>query len=93
MADLFQKVTEYNNWCHYDQLDGVDLSAGEKVIVRWPDGTEEATTVIVKRSRYEMSDMGIPCTIPEQRAYLSGMYRGVAIEIPLQGSALLLKRV
>lgn len=72
-------------WCHIDRLNGTNLRDGEKLRIRWPDGTVEERHIFVKRSSYEGSDMGHPCTIPVSEAFVVLKYHGKEVTVPIAG--------
>jgi len=94
----FEKVVVYSNWCYIDQLAGIDLQDGERVAVRWPDGTVTKETVGVDSSTEETTDHGHRCPIPIRKSYIDlpiVSHRGYALtsRIFLNTTELELKRV
>jgi hypothetical protein len=82
------KVTVRSNWGYWDELDGEILKNGERVNVRWPDGSETQETVRVEKTSFQSEDHGHRCDIPVHKAYVDVNVRGVAASIRLAGADL-----
>ncbi len=65
------KIEHYSNWCEIDRLDGKDIEDGEKLRIKWPDGTITKETVRVEADSYSMLEQGGAYTdIPTKEAYI-----------------------
>lgn len=75
----------YSNWCNFDRLDGKDLKDGENLRIQWPDGSVTLNVIKVRKSEYPYNDMGVQTTIPESKAYVEVLYRGLLTEVRIHG--------
>jgi hypothetical protein len=81
----FFEIRTYSNWCYIDRLDGVDLENGEKLVIQFPDGSEEEHTIKVKKFESSASDHGHTVSIPHSEAYIVLEYRGHKVEVRAAG--------
>lgn len=85
-------VIRASNWGYWDELDGEPLVDGERLAVRWPDGTLTAETCRVEKGVIHYSDHGHPGTGPDNKAFVVASFRGAEARIYLYGSGLLCER-
>ncbi len=79
----FAQVTKDGNWCYVDQLDGRHFEKGERVEVRWPDGSVSEHDVCLDTHIGTVSDMGRPCAHETTAAYVEVAYRDLVARVPL----------
>lgn len=78
------RIWTYNNWCHYDRLDDLDLLDGERLIVTFPNGETLEVTCSIKKSSYTTIEQGGHRTeIPVRKAVLNTKWKGVEVQVPL----------
>lgn len=80
-----QKITTGGNWSVEDQLGGRTIRDGERLRVRFPDGTVEELRAVVESSSHADSDMGRDITIPVHRAFARIDYHGASVLMSLVG--------
>ena len=66
---------------------------GDRVMVRFADGTTEEAVVKLKRTSYKISDMGHRTDVPVHTSFVTVSVHGSPTEIPLRGSDVLVKKV
>lgn len=66
----------YSDWCDFDRLGETHLKDGSKVEILWPNKKVTKHTLKVRKSSYEVSDMGSPYTVPVTTAYIKTKYNG-----------------
>lgn len=79
------KIITRSNWGEYDQLDGIDLQAGEVLIVEWPSGTISEETVRIKETSQRVSEQGGFTDITTRRAYIEFDHHGCNARVYLRG--------
>lgn len=94
MAEKFMPINVYENWCQYDQLGHRTLEGGEKVEVKWPDGSVTQQKVSVSRSAMKALDHGKETHIPISKAYILVEMNGAMLRVRLHDiSNVLVRRV
>lgn len=81
------------DWAYIDQLDGISLKDGERLHVKWPDGTITIETCAIDRDTFTYNEMGHEGKGPNHKAYLAISYKGVEVRYYLRHSSLLVGRV
>ena len=80
---IVARTGQYGSW---EDAPGLDLKSGTEVIVRWPEGTESAETVLVKAG-YDYSNLdgpGSPVIFYDTRyLVVRKLYKGVQIDVAL----------
>jgi hypothetical protein len=71
-----KKVTVYSNWCYMDAIDDLPLKSGDKIKVRWADGTETIDFVKVESRTDHYSGHGGGDDITTAKAYVTIEFRG-----------------
>ena len=70
------KFTTYSNWCEIDRLGETNLKNGDEVEILWPNKKVTNHILEVRKSSYNISDMGSPYTVPVSTAYIKIEYNG-----------------
>jgi len=78
------RITIGGNWSFEDQLGNVTLKDGERVSLRWPDGSTSTYAVIAKRTTEEIDDMGHAYPAPVIQAFVVLEYRGAAVHVRIK---------
>lgn len=92
MSD-FSPIVQYSDWGYFDQLDGKTLQEGEKLFVRWPDGSETQHICHIKSTSIYIMEHGSHCDIPTVQAIVRINHNGVQAEIPLRQPGIKCRRV
>jgi hypothetical protein len=80
------KIERKGDWGSYNAvLEGKELTDGELVIVRWPDGRLDQIAVTVRTENGSVSDHGKEYTTYSKVAYYVTDHRGIKIDVPLHG--------
>lgn len=97
------RIESYNNWCDIDcygspatSNNGFPKNAvsdGDKVVLVWPSGRREPTTISVVKSRRTVSDMGTPYDMPVHKAYVTFGHEGTKITTLLTDLKLEIEKV
>lgn len=86
-------VEQVSNWGYCDTLDGRRLVQGERLRVRWPDGSETVETCHIHAGRFAHEDHGRPAQGPNDIAFVTGSMRGLDVVICLRQEGILCERV
>lgn len=78
-----KKVEVYSNWCHYDVIDGTQIKNGDKIKVRWPNGTETTHVVKVESTVVHYVGHGGGDDIPISKAFVTIEYNGSTCSVRL----------
>lgn len=78
-----KKVEIYSNWCHYDVIDGVQIKTGDKLLIRWANGTETVHIAKVDSTVVYYSGHGGGDDIPISKAFVTIEYNGSTFPIRL----------
>ncbi len=79
------KIERNTNWCSIDTLDGTQLTDGETLIVKWPDGQLQQLKVSVESGTFEIGEQGGNYSAQQSHAYVLSYHRGVQVRVPLYG--------
>lgn len=102
--DGWVRIHNYSNWCEYDcygppvMKNGFSHSCdkienGDRVLVRWPNGTESEHVVELEKSSYREMDMGHYTDIPVHRAFVKVSVNGSETRVALRNKDLLVKKL
>lgn len=90
----FQTIKVYSNWCYIDQLDGKDIKPGERVEVRWPDGTTSMSVLGLDMKTFTYYDHGNTRKGPDHFAYVEERVHGLPFRFYLRNAdTVLLRRI
>jgi hypothetical protein len=77
----FHPFKEKEGWNTFDCLGDIDLKDGQKIMLSWPDGTQEEVKVRVRIGHDTVSDMGTPFTRQLSHAWIKTDLHGASLEI------------
>lgn len=82
---MMNPIVRASDWGYWDQLNGVTLTNGETLRVKWPSGKIQVIMITVSNDRVAVSDHGHDCYVDDVRAWYFAGYEGVAVRVPLVG--------
>lgn len=86
-------VEQVSNWGFWDVLDGKRLEEGERLRVRWPDGSETVETCRVQKAKFRYEDHGHPGEGPDDHAFVALSAHGAVGTVRLRQAGILCERV
>jgi hypothetical protein len=75
------QMTILRNWCEIDLLDGKELAHGERVEIKFPDGSTEIFPLHVTQRSVWTNDMGSRVEFPIHQANIKTSLRGLLVHI------------
>lgn len=93
VKSAYGPVIVYNDYCQQDALLGFPLVHGERLSVKWPDGTKTTCKVIVEEERSTQFDHTSPYSFVTRKAYVMVRVNGAKGQFRLCDADVLCKRV
>jgi len=88
-----KKVERYSNWCEIDRLNGIDLVDGEKLKIKWEDGSTSIEVIKVEKYIDKILEQGGYSDIKYSIAYVPINFKGTKSFIGLSGTKIECERI
>lgn len=88
-----EKVKRYSNWCEIDRLNGIDLIDGEKLKIKWEDGSTSIEVIKVEKYIDKILEQGGYSDIQYSIAYVPIKFKGTKSFIGLSGTKIECERI
>lgn len=83
--ETMNRIERESDWGYWDTLDGVRLKDGERLRIRFLDGTESEHMIRVDHGTFTYSDQGHQGTGENHRAYVVAVARGESLRQYIHG--------